>query len=100
MRMFGRYWGVDTPENWRSGLARAGSIVGRAPSCKKVEVVFLTAVVFSPAIRHGKYNKRVFSAVQLVAKRRKVRGAGRSIGDLSELICRIGLRGPNGRQYG
>jgi hypothetical protein len=47
-----------------------------------VEVVFLMAVVFRSALRHGKITaKRVFSVVRRGGEGCKVRGAGRSICD-------------------
>lgn len=84
--MFRRYWGVDIPENWRAGLARAGSMREERQVVKGGgSVLNGSGVQFrnSP----WKIQQAGLLSGTTGGERRKVRGAGRRIGDCSNLFA-------------
>lgn len=80
MRMFRRCWGVDTPENWRSGLARADSMWEERQVVKGGGSVLNGSGV---QFRNSPWKIQQEGLLRGTTgwRRRNVWGAGRSIGD-------------------
>ena len=86
--MFGRYWGVDTPENWRSGLARAGSMWEERQVVKGGGSVLNGSGVQFRNLTWKNTASGSFSVAPWGGK------------DCQNFVARIGLRCLNGKQYG